>query len=53
MKKSADFDRPCGVLNIGMAIVTVTFLLFGFCGYLKWGEKTLGTLTLNVPEGDV
>lgn len=48
-----DFDRPCGVLNIGMAIVTLVFLTFGFFGYLKWGEQTAGSLTLNLPEGDM
>ena len=53
MKKPSTFDSPCGVLNIGLAIVTVLFITFGFCGYLKWGENVAGSLSLNLPDGDM
>lgn len=53
MRRSKDFDRPLGVLNVGMVFVTVVFTAFGFVGYLKWGEETQGSLTLNLPTGDV
>lgn len=53
MKKPSDFDRPLGVLNIGIGIVTVLFISFGFFGYLKWGENVAGSLTLNLPEADL
>lgn len=53
MKNPELFDKPLGVLNIGISIVTVLFISFGFFGYLKWGENVAGSLTLNLPELDV
>lgn len=50
MAKSSNFDRPLGVMNIGMVFVTVVFVTFGFFGYLKWGNETAGSLTLNLPQ---
>ena len=52
MRNTKQFDSPVGVLNIGMTIVTTVLIAFGFFGYLKWGEETAGSLTLNLPEGD-
>lgn len=46
------FDMTFGVLNVGMVFVTIVFTAFGFVGYLKWGEQTAGSLTLNLPETD-
>lgn len=53
MKNPEAFDKPLGVLNIGISIVTVLFISFGFFGYLKWGDNVAGSLTLNLPEADV
>lgn len=50
MKKSKNFDRPAGVLNVGMIIITTLLIFFGFFGYLKWGDNTAGSLTLNLPD---
>lgn len=50
MAKSSNFDRPLGVLNIGMVFVTAVFVTFGFFGYLQWGNETAGSLTLNLPQ---
>lgn len=52
MRKPSTFDQPIGVLNVGIAIVTVLYISFGFVGYLKWGEGVEGSLTLNLPDGD-
>lgn len=53
MKKPLAFDRPVGVLNIGMIFVTILFTAFGFFGYLKWGDNVAGSLTLNLPQEDL
>lgn len=53
MAISSDFDRPLGVINIGMVFVTVVFVTFGFFGYLKWGNDTAGSLTLNLPQDEM
>lgn len=53
MKEPEKFVKPFGVLNIGMIFVTILFTTFGFFGYLKWGEEVAGSLTLNLPPGDM
>uniref|UniRef100_A0A182JDX4 Amino acid transporter transmembrane domain-containing protein n=1 Tax=Anopheles atroparvus TaxID=41427 RepID=A0A182JDX4_ANOAO len=53
MRKPRDFSRPLGVLNMGMTVVTLLFTTTGFLGYLKWGDTVQGSLTLNLPEGDL
>jgi len=41
-----------GVLNVGMGGVTVVYILLGFLGYLKYGDKTEASITLNLPTED-
>jgi proton-coupled amino acid transporter len=53
MKKQEQFTKPFGVLNIGMTIVTSLLLVMGFIGYLRYGDEVEGSLTLNLPPGDV
>lgn len=53
MKNPSRFDETFGVLNIGISIVTVLFISFGFVGYLKWGDEVAGSLTLNLPQASV
>ncbi|XP_014209772.1 proton-coupled amino acid transporter 1 isoform X2 [Copidosoma floridanum] len=53
MKKPKNFDRPMGVLNVGMVIVGAMFVALGFLSYLKYGEDILGSVTLNLePKSD-
>lgn len=47
------FDRRFGVLNVGIAIVTMLMVAFGFFGYWRWGDAVQGSLTLNLPEGEM
>ncbi|XP_046389905.1 proton-coupled amino acid transporter-like protein pathetic isoform X2 [Ischnura elegans] len=49
MKTPTHFVGCPGVLNIGMFIVVTLYSGFGFFGYLKYGEETLGSITLNLP----
>ncbi|KAI8127859.1 hypothetical protein FF38_13775 [Lucilia cuprina] len=50
MENPNHFDRPLGVLNVGMFFVTLMFMLAGFVGYMKWGENVAGSLTLNLGD---
>jgi proton-coupled amino acid transporter len=34
-----------------LVVVTVLYILFGFCGYLSFGHKTNAIITLNLPRG--
>lgn len=51
MKKPELFQKPLGVLNVGMVIVASIFVMVGFLGYLKWGNDVAGSLTLNLKPG--
>ncbi|KAJ8667950.1 hypothetical protein QAD02_009613 [Eretmocerus hayati] len=53
MKKPKNFDRPLGVLNVGMVIVGTMFVALGFISYLKYGDDIAGSVTLNLaPTND-
>ncbi|XP_023315601.1 proton-coupled amino acid transporter 1 isoform X2 [Trichogramma pretiosum] len=53
MKKPKNFDKPLGVLNVGMVIVGAMFVALGFLSYLKYGDKIEGSVTLNLePKAD-
>ncbi|XP_063702095.1 proton-coupled amino acid transporter-like protein pathetic isoform X2 [Culicoides brevitarsis] len=49
MKTPQNFIGLCGVLNQGMAGVTLVYILLGFLGFVKYGEAALGSITLNLP----
>ncbi|XP_067010219.1 proton-coupled amino acid transporter-like protein pathetic isoform X2 [Anabrus simplex] len=53
MKNPQDFGGWTGVLNTGMVIVAALYTSVGFFGYLKYGEKVKGSVTLNLPPGDI
>lgn len=53
MRKPDEFQKPLGVLNVGMVVVGCIFIVVGFLGYLKWGNDVAGSLTLNLRPGHV
>ncbi|XP_023937477.1 proton-coupled amino acid transporter-like protein CG1139 [Bicyclus anynana] len=53
MRNPEQFQKPLGVLNVGMVVVASIFITVGFLGYLKWGEDVAGSLTLNLKPGYV
>lgn len=42
--------RPCGVLNAAMVLVVCLYSMAGFLGYLRFGDATDGSITLNLPN---
>lgn len=48
MKTPQHFVGICGVLNKGMGGVTLIYLALGFLGYVRYGDKTKGSVTLNL-----
>ncbi|XP_037938074.1 proton-coupled amino acid transporter-like protein pathetic isoform X3 [Teleopsis dalmanni] len=49
MKQPKHFIGCPSVLNIGMGLVIVLYIVLGFFGYLKYGSNTEGSITLNLP----
>lgn len=49
MKNTKQFGKAYGVLNVGMFLVTISYLVLGEIGYWKYGEETAGSLTVNLP----
>ncbi|XP_047989094.1 proton-coupled amino acid transporter-like protein pathetic [Leguminivora glycinivorella] len=52
MKKPQQFLGCPGVLTVSMVIVIVLYAIFGFFGYLQYGDAVKGSITLNLPEHD-
>ncbi|XP_012267231.2 proton-coupled amino acid transporter-like protein CG1139 [Athalia rosae] len=50
MKTPQNFGGYFGVLNIGMTIIVVMYIVIGFFGYIKYGDKAQGSITLNLPN---
>ncbi|XP_046410654.1 proton-coupled amino acid transporter 1 isoform X4 [Neodiprion fabricii] len=53
MKKPRNFDKPLGVLNVGMVLVSVMFVSTGFLAYLKYGDLVEGSVTLNLDKKQI
>jgi len=50
LRHPEDFTAKCGVLPTLMILITVFYTALGFYGYTAYGENTLGTLPLNMPD---
>ncbi|XP_075972277.1 proton-coupled amino acid transporter-like protein pathetic isoform X2 [Anticarsia gemmatalis] len=49
MAKPQHFLGCPGVLNITMSVVVLLYMFMGFLGYVRYGDKALGSITLNLP----
>lgn len=50
MKTPQNFGGYCGVLNIGMTVIVVLYIVIGFFGYIKYGSESAGSVTFNLPK---
>lgn len=53
MKNPQHFLGCPGVLNCAMSVVVILYAVIGFFGYLKYGDATEGSVTLNLPVDEV
>ena len=50
MRTTRHFRAPTGVLNTGMILIACLYFAVGFYGYLKYGEATYPSITMNLPK---
>ncbi|GAB1868901.1 Proton-coupled amino acid transporter 1 [Camponotus japonicus] len=50
MKTPQNFGGYCGVLNIGMTVIVILYIIIGFFGYVKYGSEAEGSVTFNLPQ---
>ncbi|CAF1146236.1 unnamed protein product [Rotaria sordida] len=50
MKEPESYGGWTGILNIGILLVTIMYFIVGFFGYIRYGSKALGSITLNLPN---
>lgn len=53
MKTPKKFRGAFGVLNIGMGLVTVIYVLMAMMGYWRYGNDIKDSITLNFPPKDM
>lgn len=53
MAKPQHFLGCPGVLNITMSVVVLLYMTMGFLGYVRYGDEALGSITLNLPTGEM
>ncbi|XP_073966166.1 proton-coupled amino acid transporter-like protein pathetic [Choristoneura fumiferana] len=53
MEKPEHFLGCPGVLNITMTVVVLLYTIMGFLGYVKYGDDSQGSITLNLPTAEV
>lgn len=39
-----------GILSMGMLMVSILYALAGISGYMTYGNKVKGSITLNLPD---
>jgi proton-coupled amino acid transporter len=50
LKNPKNMIGPFGVLSTGMGLVSVVYASSGFFGYITYGTKVEGSITLNLPN---
>lgn len=53
MAKPQHFLGCPGVLNITMTVVVLLYMIMGFLGYVRYGDDAMGSITLNLPTGEI
>ena len=53
MRTTRHFRKWNGVLNTGMILIGCLYFTVGFYGYLKYGDRTLPSITMNLPKDEM
>lgn len=50
MRKPRELAGSCGIINWAMLFITFCNILFGYFGYVQYGDDINVIVVLNVPE---
>ncbi|CAJ0587956.1 unnamed protein product, partial [Mesorhabditis spiculigera] len=50
LKHASEMNGYTGILTTGMTLTTVTYAFCGFFGYIVYGPRVEGSITLNMPS---
>lgn len=53
MATPKSFGGSFGVLNIGMVIIVFLYVFVGLFGYITYGDRALGSITLNLDNSEM
>lgn len=53
MKTPRSFPGYTGVLNRSMVVIVSLYAFIGFFGFIRYGELSQPSITLNLPNGDI
>ncbi|KAH8366846.1 hypothetical protein KR200_012146, partial [Drosophila serrata] len=49
METPQDYMGCCGMLNMSIAVILISYAIFGVFGYWRFGDKIAGCISLNLP----
>ena len=50
MSQPETMTTPFGIINVGLSLLFLFYLAMGFLGYLRFGQDSLASITLNLPH---
>lgn len=53
MKTPKDLLKPLGISNIAVVFFVSLYVIFGICGYLKYGDSVKESISLNLPKAEI
>lgn len=53
MRNPLHFAGWNGILNLGMVTICSLYTAMGWFGYLKFGDESKGSVTLNLPTDEL
>ena len=50
MAEPAAMTANFGIVNVGLSLLCIFYFAMGFLGYLRYGQESMASITLNLPH---